>query len=374
MPFMWSMGTIIGPVIGGTLARPAIYYPSIFASDGLFGRFPYLLPNLVCAALILVAMIQGYCFLEETHPDLQQHEEEEEEEDEEVEDDYIIPDERQRLWVRSGSIFSTTGPGFDLRRGSYGTLQPVKVLIAVDEILPPDRTQPPKAFTHRVVMLILALVIFSYHQMTFDHLLPIFLQDAPCHSDSCSQLLSGGLGLTTLAVGLIMSVNGIIALFIQAVIFPPVATHLGIYTLFLFTTLLHPIAYAIMPLLTLMPSGALYTGIYASLAVRNLASMLEYPVLLILLKQACLDTSVLGRINGAAMSASSGARTLAPPVAGLLYGVGSEVAWVGSVATALLGVVQLLWIGGEKAGGVVVESGLGRYKDGEGAVVHVEDA
>jgi hypothetical protein len=127
MPFMWSMGTIIGPVIGGTLARPAIYYPSIFASDGLFGRFPYLLPNLVCAALILVAMIQGYCFLEETHPDLQQHKEEEEE-DEEVEDDYIIPDERQRLWVRSGSISSTTGPGFDLRRGSYGTLQHVKVL------------------------------------------------------------------------------------------------------------------------------------------------------------------------------------------------------------------------------------------------------
>jgi hypothetical protein len=85
MPFMWSMGTIIGPVIGRTLARPAIYYPSIFASDGLFGRFPYLLPNLVCAALILVAMIQGYCFLEETHPDLQQHKEEEEE-DEEVEE------------------------------------------------------------------------------------------------------------------------------------------------------------------------------------------------------------------------------------------------------------------------------------------------
>jgi hypothetical protein len=158
------------------------------------------------------------------------------------------------------------------------------------------------------------------------------------------------------------------------VIFPPITIHLGIYPLFLFTTLLHLITYAIMPLLTLMPSGALYTGIYASLAVRNLASMLEYPVLLILLKQACPNTSVLGRINRAAMSASSGARTMAPPVAGLLYGVGSEVAWVGSVATALLGVVQLLWIGGEKAGGVVVESGLGRYKDGEGVVVHVEDA
>src|SRR5271170_7935601 len=67
-PFMWSLGTIIGAAMGGYLAQPARYYPSLFSPDGLFGKYPYLLPNLVAVAFILVAIIQGYFFLEETNP------------------------------------------------------------------------------------------------------------------------------------------------------------------------------------------------------------------------------------------------------------------------------------------------------------------
>src|SRR5271154_2859238 len=67
-PFMWSLGTIIGAAMGGYLAQPTRYYPSVFPPDGLFGKYPYLLPNLVAVAFILVAIIQGYIFLEETNP------------------------------------------------------------------------------------------------------------------------------------------------------------------------------------------------------------------------------------------------------------------------------------------------------------------
>src|SRR5277367_4143468 len=70
-PFMWSLGTIIGAAMGGYLAQPARYYPSLFSPDGLFGKYPYLLPNLVAVAFILVAIIQGYFFLEETNPRFQ---------------------------------------------------------------------------------------------------------------------------------------------------------------------------------------------------------------------------------------------------------------------------------------------------------------
>lgn len=71
MPFVWSIGTILGPSIGGYFAVPAQNFPDTFAQDGLFGRFPYLLPNLICAGLMAISIIAGYLCLEETHPDMQ---------------------------------------------------------------------------------------------------------------------------------------------------------------------------------------------------------------------------------------------------------------------------------------------------------------
>lgn len=71
MPFVWSIGTILGPCIGGTFADPHETWPNAFPEGGLFDRFPYLLPNLICAALLLVSIVMGYFLLEETLPDMQ---------------------------------------------------------------------------------------------------------------------------------------------------------------------------------------------------------------------------------------------------------------------------------------------------------------
>jgi hypothetical protein len=59
VPFVWSVGTIVGPMIGGLFADPHISYPHIFPQGCLFERFPYLLPNLICAALLLVSILHG---------------------------------------------------------------------------------------------------------------------------------------------------------------------------------------------------------------------------------------------------------------------------------------------------------------------------
>lgn len=67
MPFMWCMGSIIGPSLGGTLAQPADNYPSWFSKNSLFGRFPFLLPNVVCTSVLILGIVIGFLFLEETH-------------------------------------------------------------------------------------------------------------------------------------------------------------------------------------------------------------------------------------------------------------------------------------------------------------------
>ncbi|KAL9602256.1 MAG: hypothetical protein Q9219_001980 [cf. Caloplaca sp. 3 TL-2023] len=67
MPFVWSFGSILGPLIGGALAEPCKNYPQAFARGSLFDQYPFLLPNLVCALILIVGILVGILFLEETH-------------------------------------------------------------------------------------------------------------------------------------------------------------------------------------------------------------------------------------------------------------------------------------------------------------------
>jgi hypothetical protein len=62
-----SSSSILGPTLGGALARPATNYPNLFSNDSIWARFPYLLPNLVCTVIVTCGVIIGILFLEETH-------------------------------------------------------------------------------------------------------------------------------------------------------------------------------------------------------------------------------------------------------------------------------------------------------------------
>lgn len=339
MPFVWSIGTIIGPALGGTFADPAQSFPNTFSKHGIFGRFPYLLPNLLCSGLLLISIIAGYFLLEETHPDMQPR--------------VFLPDS---TYVSDETPLIATAdaikiPAVDLRSETYGTFDgsdDSKWRHAQTKI------KPVKIFTKRIIALIIALGIFTYHSMTYDHLLPIFLEDKRGDPMASISLLSGGinpffspggLGLSVQKVGVIMSINGIIALFVQAVVFPLAAQMFGIHRLFILVTLIHPIAYLIMPYLVYLPTSWLSLGIYTCLSVRNLLSILAYPVLLILIKEATPSPCVLGKINGLAASAGAACRTVAPPVAGYLYTLGSRMdftglAWYGSAFVAVIGAAQ----------------------------------
>jgi hypothetical protein len=288
MPFVWSIGTVIGPAIGGTFSNPAINFPNAFSPDGV------------------------------------------------------------------ADAIKT--PAVDLRAETYGTFEG-----SDDSQWRNTHTKfgTPKIFTKRVISLIIAMGLFTYHSMTYDHLLPIFLEDKRGETFSAffqsinPFSASGGLGLTVQNVGIIMAIDGVIALFIQAIIFPFAAEKVGIYRLFILVSLCHPVSYIIMPYLVYLPPSLLYPGIYFCLTIRNLLSILAYPVLLIMIKEASPSPSVLGKINGLAASAGAACRTVAPPIAGYLYGIGSKMdftalAWYGSAFVAVIGAIQCFSIKREK--------------------------
>lgn len=353
MPFVWSIGTIVGPAIGGTFADPHESFPNLFPKGSLFEVFPYLLPNLVCAGLLFISILLGYFLLEETHPDMQPRVF--------LPDDTFISEETP-LIETSDAI---KRPAVDLLRDeNYGTIKSHKAEESDSKWTKESEKRPDcNIFSKRIMAVILALSIFTYHSMTYDHLLPIFFEDdrplspssllgSPVHS--LSPFYSpGGLGLSLRAVGMIMAVNGVIALFIQAVVFPFAAERLGIYRLFIFVTVLHPIAYLFVPFLLFVPESLLFPAIYVCLTIRNLFSILVYPLLLILIKEATPSPSVLGKVNGLAASAGAAFRMIAPPIAGYLYSLGkgmdcTALAWYGSAVVAVLGGIQCFSVKREK--------------------------
>lgn len=363
-PFVWTLGGIIGSALGGFLAKPADFFPGVFPEDGLFGRHPYLLPNLASVAVIVIAIIQGIIFLEETNPRARGEVAETANHDDGVEDETtpltqeisksssirVSSDEARPLFMEE-SLPVPSGHSFDLRRGSFGTMRSVDVPAArprletipsESNLLDPNKYDGP-VWNRTIIMLVVALVLFSYHQMAFGALLPIHLLDPPRKSPGHLDLI-GGLGYTLHDVSVYLSVNGFCSLFIQAFVFPIFVKRVGVWYSFVTMIILYPTSYLLMPFLSAVP-GLTSAGIYFSLILQAFYGIILNPSALILLKDATPSSLMLGKVNGLAMSACCVARTISPPMAGYIYDAGgSGAAWFSCACVALVGIVQLFWV------------------------------
>lgn len=377
--------------MGGFLAQPAKYYPHMFSHDGLFGRYPYLLPNLVAAVGILAAIVQGIIFLEETNP-RSKGEKDAELDVEEVNERTPLHRARERTSLSHASRTRTISRGgrnrsvsvvdglrrirkkpsfmeegmpmpipqpFDLRRSSFGTMHSIK--IPHHEVVmnaEPPAVKPPKrkTFNFTVVMITLAMTLIAYHQMAYITNLPVYLLDEPRFEGID---FIGGLGLDLHEVGTFLAVNGFIALFIQGVVFPFFVQHVGVWWSFVSMISLYPTTYLVVPFISALPPALQAPGVYLSLILQGFFGIIVFPCALIMLKNATPSPLVLGRVNGAAMSACCLARTLSSPLVGWAYAEGgSAAAWFSLAFVSVLGILQLLWVPKEHIEHVEVENGL----------------
>jgi len=369
--------------MGGFLAQPATFYPSLFPADGLFGRYPYLLPNLVSVAVIVIAIIQGILFLEETNPrsrlfngDLKQ------DADRDVsvidDDDDSTINERtplthghqarhprisaidERPAIQEEGLPTAVEQSFDIRRTSFGTIHSIRFVPDAEASSVSSRTKVEEytgpAFNFTIVMLTVSLVLLSYHQMAFWTLFPTHLLDKPKVPHGHFDMI-GGLGYTIHDVGTYLSVNGILGLFIQALVFPVFVDRVGVWHSFVLSVVLFPLAYLVLPFISALPSILQSPGIYLSMALQSFFGIISFPTALILLKNATPSSTVLGRVNGLAMSGCCIARTISPPVVGIIYAAGgSASAWFSCAGVGVLGILQLFWVPREHIHGVVVDT------------------
>ena len=326
MPFFWSIGLTLGPTIGGTFAEPVKAFPSVFHEGSIFSTFPYLLPNLICASMLLITVIVVLGFLEETHPNLRRRDR---------------PGDNSVNTTESGLHDSETEPLLptstnNSNHSSYRSFP-----------LPPPVAPSRGPLPWNVWMLLFAISIKMAHSVTFQQLLPIFLR-TPYDRDVSKDYLGGigGLSMSLQGVGLVMAVNGVASVGVQVFIYPAVTTWLGTGPTLRLATSLHPFAYILLPYIAFIPAGIWRSiGLFTWLVIRCCFNMLTPPLLYIFLKRSTPNPLMLGRINGLATSMGAGMKTLSPLAAGFLQQVGekhhiSALAWWGSGLLAMVGAVQ----------------------------------
>ena len=198
-----------------------------------------------------------------------------------------------------------------------------------------------------VWMILFAISIKMAHSVTFQQLIPIFLRTPP--DDDVPKYCLGGIGgldMSLQVVGLVMAVNGVASVGVQALIYPVVTTWVGTGATLRLATTLHPFAYIFLPYIAFIPAGTWrLIGFFIWLVIRCCFNMLTPPLLYIFLKRSTPNPLMMGRINGLATSMGAGMKTLSPLAAGFLQDYGekhhvSALAWWGSGCLAAVGAVQ----------------------------------
>jgi len=352
MPFVWCIGSIIGPAVGGALADPIRQYPDIFKPGGFLEEYPYALPNLFASAVLVIGVCVGVLFLEETHAELKH------------ERDYGR-ELGKKLVALVSYPFSRPNEGSEDRRkllepdgpvtgAAYNTFsEPSSTTASVEGEPLCTRPKPlplKKTFTPQIIHLIISYGILAFHTIAFEQLLPVFLS-TPKAAEAPSSWFKfvGGYGLSTREIGLILTVQGVLAMLIQFILFPPVAGKFGAFNVYRATMVLYPISYIIVPYLDFIPDDYKYAGIYGTLVIKILLACLSYPCNMILTTNSAPSLLVLGTINGIAASVASLARSFGPTISGMLYSYGLDIGYVGlawwiNAGICVIGTAQALWI------------------------------
>ncbi|KAL2208846.1 MFS general substrate transporter [Sarocladium strictum] len=356
MPMVWCIGSIIGPAIGGALARPCISYPELFAKGTVWDRFPYLLPNLFSAATVFIGVVVGLLFLEETHA----LKKDERDRGREL-GDYLLsklgafrgcspssrnPEKQPLLGNSPERPHKSLGPMSDLDSSSedeslpaYRSSENSPKLTPVDRNTNMAQNRPQstgarpasRIFTKAVIMNIVSYGILAFHTMTFDQLFPVFLSTAPPKHPVLDLPFRfvDGFGLDTKTIGIIMSVQGVYSLLSNYLVVAPVTRRLGSLRLFRILAFSYFALYLITPYLVLLPESMRMGAIYILVIWKCTFATMAYPSNAILLANSAPSKQVLGTINGIAASTASLCRALGPAVSGLLYAWGLQTGYSG---------------------------------------------
>ncbi|KAG1819574.1 major facilitator superfamily domain-containing protein [Suillus subaureus] len=284
----WPLGSIIGPLIGGTFSHPASKYPEMLGYQFL-KDYPYFLPCFIASMIAIIGIFLGFIFLEETLPS-------------------------KRNGKKSCSPNSNTN-------GNRAIIAPA---------LPEKPLSVSKLCSIPVISaLALSGFMLSYIGTSFDVVFVLF-----CYSP----IESGGLAFSASQIGYSLAIAGAIGATIQLCIMSYLLRTFDSAKMYSFCMGIWPYTFLVLPLLNLIARAGLdettgelgtatvallWVGIAFVLMLTKIAS-LAYTVSMILIKENAPNAASLGQSNGIVQFAMCFARSFSPFVVSALFSISTE--------------------------------------------------
>ncbi|KAF3760882.1 MFS general substrate transporter, partial [Cryphonectria parasitica EP155] len=366
LPMTFNIGVIIGPILGGLLADPATSYPTVFGEVEFFRRFPYALPNIVSAFLLMSAALSAWLRLEETLDTRADRRDWGIELGKKISSAVSCCFRRQAS-VKYEALASTEDANTSFEMAHSPTSPRMSSAVGRDSTSTKRRPRYTqrlafrRIFTRNVCTTLVAHSLLAFHVGTFNSLWFVFLSTPvydPAKPSAAERHLpfvfTGGLGLPPAKVGVAMSILGIIGITLQLVVYPALSARLGTVRCLRLFLLCFPVTYFLLPYLSLVPSASpppspksgilLWISIAAVLFFQVVGRTFSLPNSTILVNNCSPHPSVLGTVHGLAQSCTSAARTIGPMLCGYLYGLGLARGVVGAVWWGLSGFATIGWM------------------------------
>lgn len=429
LPLFWNVGSVIGPLVGGSkyLTRPQA--ESILSHDNFYDKFldkyPYALSNIVVALFLWFSMLMGFLFLEETHYQLKGrrdvgleigdwirrklgyeipirawqinsklnskssgniaaadqnepsvHDDEVGSTQDTSQDDEESFDETTSLIQprpiyasviededdESSSISSNEMIGPLTRRSSNAILRRYSSNMSVRPSLSRMSTRYStsdistlnremfnrKIFTGPVIQTMLGNFLLSFHNLVYMEFLPVLLASKFMpHELKFPTKLKGGFGYDSNTIGTLLSLTGLLGVFIIMLVFPLMDRNLRTITGYRISVSIFPIMYFILPYLIYTtkgynpnaPENLTKILLYLNSGIRTLASSTSAPQVIILIHRAS-PPKYRAYINGSTLSLTAFARCLAPLMWGPLMSFFDNLA-LGQLTWIILGFMSI---------------------------------
>ncbi|KAF2116935.1 major facilitator superfamily domain-containing protein [Lophiotrema nucula] len=328
LPVVYGLGAITGPIVGGVL----VFYENPF-HKGRKNPYPYLLPNLFSAVVLLVDLIICMIFLEESL--------------EEIKELPALGKRVENIFAWLWQFTSSTRPtyvrrlmGKRRRKSSHGS-QDRPHLDGVEEVDEDDNHEEdddseaaapelfPSAnrehltrkeiFNRDTILLLVTYFIFQLANISYNSLYPIFSEERP----------PTGRGLKPEEVGLSLAFAGVITILFQIGIYGKLREKIGNKITYRVSLAAFVVAFLIMPFVGYKDSkpilgigsgkGWLWAELGVVLVIKTVASVGGLTSALLLITNSAPNHSVLGTLNGLAQTLSAAGRAVGPFISGGLF-------------------------------------------------------
>ncbi|KDQ24928.1 hypothetical protein PLEOSDRAFT_33590 [Pleurotus ostreatus PC15] len=304
-PVVWATGSTLGPIIGGSLVRPAVQWPDLFGKIPFFQKYPYFLPCAIPGLYAIFVYIFGSIFLKET-----------------------LPSKTIRRRA-SDSIESATLLDSDCHYTSYGTNEGPETTARDEEI---EFKSPPVSsilFLRPILVSLTTHAFLSFVDQSHQVLLPLMYS---------TSIPLGGLGFEPARIGAIMGIWGTCNGIFQWLFFAKLIRKYGPRTMFRVSFSCYFVcigAYPAMSYLTKQAGGMVDGKVYAVMLVQFMC----YSCNNLFIIDAVPSPAALATTNGLAQIVSSIMRSLGPGFTASMFSLSLERQLAGGYM-----VYWILWV------------------------------